>query len=110
MAAATSAPANGGANFLTAGGQLAGLTAATSRTQRGWSGIVYWDNTGGANSPIVGTYPTRDTMIVDPPTWFTAVPASLTVDAKLPLSGFFAAGSVAARRDPQSASAPGVPR
>ena len=70
---------------------------------------MYWDNTGGANSPIVGTYPSRDTMIVDPPTWFTAVPASLTVDAKLPLSGFFAAGLWQQSTDPQSASAPGSP-
>jgi hypothetical protein len=98
---------NGGANFLTAGGQLTGLTAATSRLGRGWSGIVYWDNTGGVNSPIVGTYPSRDTSIVDPPTWFTAIDG-LTVDARLPVSGFFAAG-LWQLTDPQSASAPGSP-
>ncbi len=92
-----------GANFLNNGGQLSGLTPA-SRTGSGRSGIVYWDNTGGANSPIVGTYPNRDTMIVDPPTWFTAVDG-LSVDARLPLSGFFAAGLWLL--DTQSASAPG---
>ena len=92
-----------GANFLTNGAQLSGLTPA-SRTGSGRSGIVYWDNTGGMNSPIVGTYPARDTMIVDPPTWFTAVDG-LTVDARLPLTGFFAAGLWLL--DAQSQSAPG---
>jgi hypothetical protein len=92
-----------GANFLTNGAQLSGLTPA-SRTGNGRSGIVYWNNIGGANSPIVGTYPSRDTMIVDPPTWFTAVDG-LSVDARLPTSGFFAAGLWLL--DPQSASAPG---
>jgi hypothetical protein len=92
-----------GANFLTSGGQLTGLTAL-NRGGLGRSGIVYWDNTGGRNSPIVGTYPSRDTMIVDPPTWFTAV-NGLTVDARLPTSGFFAAGMWL--MDPESASAPG---
>jgi hypothetical protein len=81
-----------GANFLTSGGQLSGLTPA-SRPGLGRSGIVYWDNAGGASSPIVGTYPARDTMIVDPPTWFTgALPATLAVDARLPATNFFAAG------------------
>ena len=55
---------------------MAGLTAA-ARTGAGRSGIIYWDNTGGAASPIVGAYPARDTAIVDPPTWLTAVPATL---------------------------------
>jgi Zinc carboxypeptidase len=94
-----------GANFLTAAGQLTGLgLTAVNRTGFGRSGIVYWNNTGGANSPIVGTYPSRDTMIVDPPTWFTTV-GELTVDARLPTTGFFAAGLWL--MDPASASAPG---
>jgi hypothetical protein len=93
-----------GAAFLAAAGQVAGLTAA-NRGGAGRSGIVYWDNAGGADSPIVGAYPSRDTAIMDPPTWFTAVPASLTVDARLPATGFFAAGLWAL--DVQSASAPG---
>jgi hypothetical protein len=97
-----------GANFLTAAGQLpltpTGLTAL-NRSGLGRSGIVYWDNTGGINSPIVGTYPSRDTMIVDPPTWFTAVGA-LSVDARLPLIGFFAAGLWLL--DAQSSTAPGA--
>jgi Zinc carboxypeptidase len=97
-----------GANFLTAGSQLppppTGLTAL-NRSGLGRSGIVYWDNTGGINSPIVGAYPGRDTMIVDPPTWFTAVGA-LSVDARLPLTGFFAAGLWLL--DAQSSTAPGA--
>ena len=96
----------GGAAFLTSAGQVAGLTAA-SRSGNGRSGIVYWDNVGGAASPIVGAYPARDTAIMDPPTWLTAVPASLTVDAKLPSAGFFAAGLWLL--DAQSASAAGAP-
>jgi hypothetical protein len=95
-----------GANFLTAGAQLTGLTAAT-RSGNGRSGIIWWDNVGGAQSPVVGAYPARDTAIVDPPTWFTAVPASLSVDARLPQTGFFAAGLWSP--DAPSASAPGSP-
>ncbi|HEX6024431.1 MAG TPA: M14 family zinc carboxypeptidase [Solirubrobacter sp.] len=93
-----------GAAFLTNSGQVAGLTAA-NRGGGGRSGIVYWDNVGGAASPIVGAYPARDTAIMDPPTWLTAVPASFSVDARLPSSGFFAAGLWLL--DAQSASAPG---
>ena len=93
-----------GANFLVSGTQVANLIPA-SRTGSGRSGIVYWDNTGGVNSPVTGTYPARDTMIVDPPTWFTSTPATFSVDGKLPLTGFFAAGLWLL--DAQSASAPG---
>jgi hypothetical protein len=81
----------GGASFLAAGGQVTGLTAA-SRGGNGRSGIVYWDNTGGAASVVTGAYPARDTAIMDPPTWLTAVPSAFSVDARLPQSGFFAAG------------------
>jgi Zinc carboxypeptidase len=95
---------NGGANFLTVGGQLVGMTAA-SRSGNGRSGIVYWNNEGGPSSPIVGAYPSQDTMIVDPPTWFTATDA-LTVDARLPATDFFAAGLWLL--DAQSATAPGA--
>jgi hypothetical protein len=94
-----------GAAFLTAGSQVTGLTAA-SRGGLGRSGIVYWANTGGAGSPIVGAYPALDTAIMDPPTWFTGV-GSLTADARLPATGFFAAGLWLL--DLQSASAPGAP-
>ncbi|HEY7562445.1 MAG TPA: hypothetical protein VH650_09730, partial [Gaiellaceae bacterium] len=58
-------------------------------------------------SPIVGTYPSQDTAIVDPPTWFSAVPASLAVDARLLQTGFFAAGLWLL--DAESATAPGSP-
>ena len=94
-----------GAAFLVTGAQIGGLTAA-SRGGSGRSGIVYWTNTGGANSPVVGVYPAQDTAIMDPPTWFTAVPAALTVDARLPFTNFFAAGLWAP--DAQSATAPGA--
>jgi hypothetical protein len=93
-----------GANFLTSAGQVTGLTAA-SRTGSGRSGIVQWNNEGGPNSPIVGSFPAQDTAIMDPPTWFTAIPATLTVDGRLPLAGYFLAGLW--QPDAQSASAPG---
>jgi hypothetical protein len=93
-----------GANFLTGGSLVSGLTAA-SRTGNGRSGIVQWNNEGGAASPIVGSYPAQDTAIMDPPTWFTAIPATMTVDGRLPQVGFFLAGLWAP--DMQSASAPG---
>ncbi len=95
-----------GANFLTAGSQVSGLTAL-SRGGLGRSGIVYWTNTGSASSPIVGAYPGQDTAIMDPPTWFTGVPPSLTVDARLPFTNFFAAGLW--KPDAESATAPGSP-
>jgi len=96
----------GGAQFITNGGLATGLTAAT-RSGNGRSGIVFWDNTGGAASPITGAYPSRDTAIVDPPTWFTAVPTGWSIDANLPIAGFFAAGLWLI--DAASASAPGAP-
>jgi hypothetical protein len=95
-----------GANFLTAAGQVVGLTPA-ARTGNGRSGIIRWSNEGGVGSPIVGSYPSQDTAIVDPPTWFTAVPASLAVDARLLQTDFFAAGLWLF--DAQSATAPGSP-
>ena len=95
-----------GATFITNGGLATGLTAAT-RGGNGRSGIVFWDNTGGAASPITGAYPSRDTAIVDPPTWFTTVPAGWSIDANLPIAGFFAAGLWLI--DAASASAPGAP-
>jgi hypothetical protein len=95
-----------GATFLTGGGLVTGLTAGT-RSGNGRSGIVYWNNTGGVNSPVTGAYPAQDTAIMDPPTWFTGIPAGWTVDANLPLAGFFAAGLWLI--DAQSAAAPGAP-
>jgi len=96
----------GGAAFLTGGGLTSGLTAA-SRSGAGRSAIVNWTNEAGAESPIVGTFPARDTAIMDPPTWLTTVPPSWTVDGRLPglpwsnivASGFW-------KQDAQSASAP----
>jgi Zinc carboxypeptidase len=90
-----------GATFLSTGGQVTGLTAAFNsgvtnpngtQQSNGYSGILLWDNTGGASSVITGNYPARDTLIADPPTWLTAVPATMSVDARMPASGFFAAG------------------
>jgi len=82
---------SGGASFLTGAGQVSGLTPGNAGGN-GRSGIVFWDNTGGDNSVITGAMPARDTAIVDPPTWLSAVPGSWAVDARLPSSGFFAAG------------------
>lgn len=93
-----------GASFLTAGGQVTGLTAA-SRSGSGRSGIINWNNSGPGTSPITGAYRSQDTAIVDPPTWFTAVPGTMTVDGSMPLSGFFLSGLWLL--DAQSASAPG---
>ncbi|HSC93153.1 MAG TPA: hypothetical protein VLB86_15990, partial [Gaiellaceae bacterium] len=94
-----------GANFLTAGGQVLGLAAA-SRGGAGRSGIVNWENTGGNASPIVGAYPSTDTAIADPPAWYTSIPSSFTTDARYPNTGILAAGLWLL--DPQSASAPGA--
>lgn len=98
---------NGGANFLVNGGQVTGLTVSTKTGQRGASGIVRWTNEGGATSPIVGAYPSTDTAIVDPPSWYSAVPGSLSVDARLAETDFFLAGLWFI--DPASATAPGSP-
>ena len=96
----------GGASFLPSGGQVTNMAVGTRTGQRGASGIVRWVNEGGA-SVITGSYPDEDTYIVDPPSWFTAVPASFSVDARLPLTDFFLAGLWFF--DSVSASAPGAP-
>jgi hypothetical protein len=96
-----------GVNFINTGGQVAGLTPA-NRGGNGRSGIVYWDNVGGAGSVITGAYPARDTAIVDPPTWLTALPATMTADGRLPAANFFAAGLWPIAGDAQSASAAGA--
>ena len=93
-----------GASFLTAGGQVTGLTAA-NRGGNGRSGIINWNNSAPTTSVITGAYRSQDTAIVDPPTWFTAVPSTMTVDGSLPLTGFFLSGLWLL--DAQSASAPG---
>ena len=87
----------GGAQFITNGGLVTGLTAGT-RAGNGRSGIVFWDNTGGTASPITGAYPSRDTAIVDPPTWFTGVPAGWSIDANLPIAGLLRRRALADRR------------
>lgn len=96
-----------GANFLTTGTQVTGLTAAT-RGGNGRSGIVYWDNIGGAGSPIVGPYAPRNTAIMDPPTWFTATPATMSVDGRLPSIAPILASGLWNTSEPQSASAFGA--
>ena len=93
-----------GANFLTAGGQVTGLTAS-NRGGSGRSGIIYWNNSASGTSLITGAYRTQDTAIMDPPTWFTSVPSTMSVDGSLPLTGFFLSGLWLL--DAQSASAPG---
>jgi hypothetical protein len=94
----------GGANFLTAGGQVTGLTVGTNGGA-GRSGIIRWLNEGSA-SPITGAYPAEDYAIVDPPSWFTAVPATYSVDARYPLTDFFIAGMW---QNSEATSAPGSP-
>jgi hypothetical protein len=94
----------GGANFLTAGAEVAGLTVGTNGGA-GRSGIIRWLNEGSA-SPIAGAYPDEDTYIVDPPSWFTAVPATYSVDARLPLTNFFLAGMW---QNSEATTAPGSP-
>jgi hypothetical protein len=94
----------GGANFLTAGAQVTGLSVGTNGGN-GRSGIVRWLNEG-ADSPIAGAYPAEDTAIIDPPSWFTAVPATYSVDARLPLVNFFLAGMW---QNPEATTAPGSP-
>ena len=82
-----------GANFLASGGQVPGLAAVgNSGGGSGYSGIALWSNTGGANSVITGAYPSQDTLIMDPPTWLTAVPASMTIDAHFASPQFFLSG------------------
>jgi hypothetical protein len=93
-----------GAAFLNTGAQVVGLTTAT-RGGGGRSGIVNWVNVGGANSPVVGAYPANDTMIVDPPTWYTGVPATMSVDGRYPATGILASGFWLTS-DAQSVSAP----
>jgi hypothetical protein len=97
-----------GASFLVNGAQVAGLTTGVRGGGLGHSGIVNWINVGGANSPIVGTYPANDTLIVDPPTWYTGVPATMTVDGKFPASGILASGFWLTS-DAQSVTAPNSP-
>jgi hypothetical protein len=100
----------GGANFLTAGAQTAGLVVTTRSGGgiSGRSGIIRWLNEGSA-SPITGAYPASDYAIVDPPSWFTGVPATYSVDARLPadFEDLFLAGLW--EFDALSASAPGSP-
>jgi hypothetical protein len=94
----------GGANFLTAGAETTGLTVGTNGGA-GRSGIIRWLNEGSA-SPIAGAYPAEDYAIVDPPSWFTAVPATYSVDARLPLTNFFLAGMW---QNSEATTAPGSP-
>ena len=101
----------GGANFLTAGLETSGMVVDDSvppgDDNVGESGIIRWVNEGSA-SPITGAYPAEDTAIVDPPIWFSAVPASFSIDARLPLTDFFLSG-MWHLDEPDSAGAPGSP-
>ena len=94
----------GGASFLTTGAETTGLSVGTNGGN-GRSGIIRWLNEGAA-SPIAGAYPAEDYAIVDPPSWFTAVPATYSVDARLPLTNFFLSGMW---QNPSATTAPGSP-
>jgi hypothetical protein len=78
---------------------------ATPAVQLDASGIVFWDNEGRDSSPITGAYPARDTGLVEDPVWFTAVPADMTVDGRLPASGYLASGHWPSP-DPSAGGAP----
>jgi hypothetical protein len=71
---------------------LEGFGRVTPAFQLDVSGIVYWDNEQREDSPIVGSYPARDTGLVEDPVWFTDVPADVTVDGRLPASDYLASG------------------
>ena len=79
------------ATFLTTGGQVSGLTLAFKQV-RGWSGIIDWQNNASGTGQITGSYPARDRAIVDPPAWFTSVPAGWSIDGQLALGDFFLSG------------------
>ena len=82
-----------GANFLTAGAQVTGLSAVSeSGDGSGYSGIVLWDNLGGPGSVVTGAYPGQDTMIVDPPTWLTSLAPTMTADGRFATTNFFLSG------------------
>jgi len=95
-----------GANFLVTGAQVTGLAAmSNSGGGAGYSGIVNWINSGSGTGIITGAYRSQDTAIMDPPTWFTGLPATWTADGTLPFTGFFLSGLWPV--DAQSATAPG---
>ena len=82
-----------GANLLTGLGAVSGLTATSnSGGGDGYSGIALWDNLGGAGSVITGAYPAQDTLIMDPPSWLTAVPPNWATDGRFAAAGFFLSG------------------
>jgi hypothetical protein len=96
-----------GARFLNSGGLVSGLNPAT-RGGNGRSAIVNWVNDTGPTSPITGAAPARDTAIIDPPTWFTSIPASMIADGRLPDAPEEIVGSGFWLVDDQSATAPGA--
>lgn len=57
------------------------------------------------NSPIVGSFPAQVTAIMDPPTWFMAIPATMTVDGACRSSA--SPSSASGRPTRKSTSAPG---
>ena len=88
-----------GANFLVTGGQVTGLTAmSNSGGGAGYSGIVNWINSGSGTGIITGAYRSQDTAIMDPPTWFTGVPATWTADGTPALDGLLPLRPLAGRR------------
>ena len=89
----------------TGAGQFDGAALVEGLGGGGKSGIFNWENSGGAASVITGGYPSRDTLIMDPITWFTAVPATASVDARL-ASDYFVSGLVPEPRPVGAAGAP----
>jgi len=96
-----------GAAFLATGGLVSGLTTVM-RPGNGRSAIVNWVNEASSDSPITGASPERDTAIMDPPTWFTSIPASMSADGRFPINLEDVVGSGFWPLDFQSVSAAGA--
>jgi Zinc carboxypeptidase len=105
-----------GASFLTGSAGVPSapyLTGLTYSSQSG-SGILYYANAGGPNSPITGMAPNQDTVYASSPvSWFGSVPAGSAIDARYLADtvSTFAAGLWrteigVAGRDPAAANAP----
>ncbi len=96
-----------GAAFLATAGLVSGLTTVM-RPGNGRSAIVNWVNQASSESPITGASPERDTAIMDPPTWFTSIPASMSADGRFPINLEDVVGSGFWPFDIQSVSAAGA--
>jgi hypothetical protein len=97
---------SGNFTFLTASGLLA--TPLTQGSQSAGGGIAIWTNTGGADSPVTGGYPSQDYLYLPQNiTYFSAVPADAVVDGNyLPSTTDMFVAGLWLSRDPAIAGAP----